>query len=191
MVAVYLGLFAVWAYGAIIGVLNLISLFKYGKEQWWRVGGFVAYLLFVPALLHFAYPMIDPYDPSVWPVAFLLFLVFLWAVLGFFIKSTYLRIATGETFWREQASAKKRTIIGSIIIVVGAVVYALGFNGVFSEWAQWIENALVVVSLYLPFQGIMLVTRNWKYALGKGPEAVKTASEKRYSKRQARKSNKK
>lgn len=180
MKAIIFGIGAVLAYSLIVGVKSLIGLFRYDKEYWPTAFAYLAYLVAVP--MTFAIPGLYPdfiaqdfENHSLWKVCLLLLLMCVWLVLGFFIRTTYQKIITGELYWKPKAVAKKRVIIGSIACAIGTVTWIVGHNGYLDFLEGWWEKSAIILSLYLALQGALIVGRNWKFMMHDEPEArIKT-----------------
>ena len=183
MKAIIFGVGAVLAYSLIVGVKSLIGLFRYDKEYWPTAFAYLAYLVLVPAT--FAVPGLYPdfvaqdfENHSLWKVCLLLLMICVWLVLGLFIRATYQKIITGELYWKPRAVAKKRVIIGAIAAVIGISAWLAGLYGYLDFLEGWWEKSAIILSLYLAFQGLLIVGRNWKFMLHDEPEArIKTVSD--------------
>ena len=181
MQAILLGLGAVFAYGIMVGVQSLIGMFRYDKSCWPLAFGYIAYLVFVPLTMFIPglYPQANGDDfssHSLWKICLLLLLVGMWLILGFFIKASYLRITTGETYWKPRAQAKKRIMVGIAAGTVGAVVWFAGLTGNLAFLTGWWEKSVIILSLYLVVQGLTLIIRNMKYLREQPKETIKTAA---------------
>lgn len=181
MQAIIIGLGAVFAYGVLVGVQSLIGMFRYDKSCWPLAFGYIAYFLFVPLtmLIPGLYPQMSGDDfssHSLWKICLLLLLVGMWLIMGFFIKASYLRITTGETFWKPRAQAKKRIAVGLSIGAVGTAVWFTGLTGHLNFLTGWWEKSVIILSLYLMVQGAILIVRNMKYLREQPKETIKTAA---------------
>ncbi len=180
MQAIILGLGAVFAYGLLVGIQSLIGMFRYDRSCWPLAFTYLAYAVFVPLtmLVPGLYPSMSGDDfssHSLWKVCLLLLLVFLWLILGFFIKASYQRITTGETYWKPRAQALKRIYVGVGAGAVGTAVWTAGLTGHLSILTGWWEKSVIVLSIYLMMQGVMLILRNVKYLHDQPKETIKVA----------------
>ncbi len=180
MQAIIVGLGAVFAYGFMVGVQSLIGMFRYDKSCWPLAFGYIAYFLFVPLTMFIPglYPQMSGDDfsgHSLWKVCLLLVLVGMWLILGFFIKASYLRITTGETYWKPRAQAQKRIMIGAAAAAIGGIVWFTGLTGNLTFLTGWWEKSAIILSLYLVAQGLILIVRNFKYLREQPKETIKTA----------------
>lgn len=182
MKAIAMGLIAVFIYGVMVGVKSLIGMFKYDKSCWPLAFGYLAYLLFVPLTFFIPglYPNLAEADytqHSLWKVCLLLLLVCMWLILGFCIKASYQRIITGESYWKPREVARKRILIGLGSFAVGTAVWGSGLCGLLTFLTGWWEKSAIILSLYLMFQGAVLIVRNFKYLKDRPKERIKTAAE--------------
>lgn len=187
MKAIIFGLLAVFFYGAMVGIQSLIGMFRYDKSCWPLAFGYIGYFLFVPLtlLVPGLYPSMSPDDVanhSLWKVCLLLLLVCMWFILGFFIKASYLRITTGESYWKPREQALKRIKIGLATMAVGTVVWLTGLFGYLNFLQGWWEKSTIILSLYLMAQGLILVVRNFKYLKDQPKDKIKTAPNKNKAK---------
>ncbi len=181
MKAIIFGLLAVFFYGALVGVQSLIGMFRYDKSCWPLAFGYIAYFVCVPLTLFIPglYPSMSPDDVanhSLWKVCLLLLLVCMWCILGFFIKASYLRITTGESYWKPRAQAVKRIKIGAASATVGTVVWLCGLLGYLNFLQGWWEKSTIILSLYLMAQGLILIVRNLKYLKDQPKDKIKTVA---------------
>lgn len=182
MKAIAFGLAAVFIYGVMVGVKSLIGMFKYDKSCWPLAFGYLAYFVLLPATFFIPglYPSLTEEDytqHSLWKVCLLLLLVCMWLILGFCIKASYQRIITGETYWKPREVARKRILIGLAAAAVGLVVWLCGLAGKLTFLTGWWEKSAIILSLYLIFQGLVLIVRNLKYLKDRPKERIKTAVE--------------
>lgn len=194
MKAIIFGLLAVFFYGAMVGIQSLIGMFRYDKSCWPLAFGYIAYFLFVPLTLCIPglYPSMSPDDVanhSLWKVCLLLLLVCMWFILGFFIKASYLRITTGESYWKPRDLAWKRIKIGAATFAVGTIVWTTGLFGYLDFLQGWWEKSTIILSLYLMAQGLILIVRNFKYLKNQPKEKIKTAPQKNKGKNKNKKNN--
>lgn len=190
MKAIIFGLLAVFFYGAMVGIQSLIGMFRYDKSCWPLAFGYIAYFIFVPLTLFVPglYPQMsvdDVANHSLWKVCLLLLLVGMWCILGFFIKASYLRITTGESYWKPYALARKRVLVGLATTTVGTVFWLCGLAGYLNFLKGWWEKSAIILSLYLMAQGLILIVRNFKYLKDRPKEMIKTAPSKRKIRRKA------
>lgn len=188
MKAIIFGLLAVFFYGAMVGIQSLIGMFRYDKSCWPLAFGYIGYFIFVPLTLFVPglYPqmsMDDVANHSLWKVCLLLLLVGMWCILGFFIKASYLRITTGETYWKPYALARKRVLVGLATTSVGTLVWLCGLAGFLNFLEGWWEKSTIILSLYLMAQGLILIVRNFKYLKDRPKETIKTAPSKKNKKK--------
>lgn len=184
MKAIIFGLLAVFCYGAMVGIQSLIGMFRYDKSCWPLAFGYIAYFICIPLTLFIPglYPQMsidDVPNHSLWKVCLLLLLVGMWCILGFFIKASYLRITTGESYWKPYAVARKRVLVGLATTTVGTVVWLTGLAGYLDFLEGWWEKSTIILSLYLMAQGLILIVRNFKYLKDRPKESIKTAPSKK------------
>lgn len=194
MRAIAMGLIAVFVYGVLVGAKSLIGMFRYDKSCWPLAFGYLAYFLLMPLTFFIPglYPSLADADytqHSLWKVCLLLLLACVWLILGFFIKASYQRIITGEYYWKPRDVALKRIFIGTVAAAVGGVVWLCGLMGMLGFLTGWWEKSAIILSLYLIFQGLVLIVRNIKYLGDKPKERIKTATDKT-PKKDRKKSNK-
>ncbi len=187
MKAIIFGLLAVFFYGAMVGIQSLIGMFRYDKSCWPLAFGYIAYFIFVPLTLFVPglYPQMsvdDVANHSLWKVCLLLLLVGMWCILGFFIKASYLRITTGESYWKPYALARKRVLVGLATTTVGTVFWLCGLAGYLNFLKGWWEKSAIILSLYLMAQGLILIVRNFK---DRPKEMIKTAPSKKKNKKKS------
>lgn len=191
MKAIIFGLLAVFFYGAMVGIQSLIGMFRYDKSCWPLAFGYIAYFLFVPLTLFVPglYPTMSPEDVanhSLWKVCLLLLLVCMWCILGFFIKASYLRITTGESYWKPREQAIKRIKIGLGSFAVGTIVWLTGLFGYLDFLQGWWEKSAIILSLYLAAQGLILIVRNLKYLKDQPKDKIKTVSSQKRGKKKSK-----
>jgi len=189
--AIIFGLLAVFFYGAMVGIQSLIGMFRYDKSCWPLAFGYIAYFLFVPLTLFVPglYPTMSPEDVanhSLWKVCLLLLLVCMWCILGFFIKASYLRITTGESYWKPREQAIKRIKIGLGSFAVGMIVWLTGLFGYLDFLQGWWEKSAIILSLYLAAQGLILIVRNLKYLKDQPKDKIKTVSSQKRGKKKSK-----
>ena len=190
MKAIIFGLLAVFFYGAMVGIQSLIGMFRYDKSCWPLAFGYIAYFIFVPLTLFVPglYPQMsvdDVANHSLWKVCLLLLLVGMWCILGFFIKASYLRITTGESYWKPYALARKRVLVGLATTTLGTVFWLCGLAGYLNFLKGWWEKSAIILSLYLMAQGLILIVRNFKYLKDRPKEMIKTAPSKKKNKKKS------
>lgn len=195
MKAIMFGLIAVFFYGVMVGVQSLIGMFRYDKSCWPLAFGYIGYFVLVPLSMFIPglYPRMgdDLSSHSLWKICLLLLLISMWLILGFFIKASYLRIATGESYWKPRAQAKKRILIGCGAAAVGGIAWLTGLTGHLDFLTGWWEKSAIILSLYLVAQGLILIVRNLKYLKDQPKERIKTAPGKKGNKQNKKSDNKK
>ena len=160
--AIYLALAVVVCYGFYLGIKSMIQLFRAGGEGkglFWR---YLIFFLLAPCIFLAVYYIIYIDNPNIWIGAPLLLLIVIWFLLGYFIRSAYQHLGIAKKTSVDPKRIHLMLSIAIAMVIVGLVIWLLGYFYGFPGLSNLWINTLVILSIYFIFYGIILLRRQYK-----------------------------